>query len=510
MSKSPSLEDITNLCIRRGFFFQSSRIYGSLSGFFDYGPLGTEMRIEVLNSWWDFFVRSRDDIVGIYGSIITHPKVWVASGHVESFIDFIVRCNRCGKEYRADHLLEEKGIMVTELTQESLIKLLKENNVRCPSCGGELSEPEPFNLMFYVSVGPKGKSSIPTYLRPETAQLMFVNFKDIYVSMRLKLPFGIAQVGKAFRNEISPRNFLFRIREFEQMEIEYFVNPKKMDECPYFSEVKDVKVQVLSAEMQEKGRKEGREMTIGEAYEDGIITTKWHAYWIALSLKWLMDIGLSPERLRIREHVKTELAHYAIQTFDVEYLFPYMGWKEIEGISNRSDYDLKRHQEYSGKDLSILDGEEKVIPYVIEPSFGLERIILALITDSYNIISNRLVLSLHPKVAPVKVGVYPLVNKEEFVKKAREVYRMVRQRYLSIYDESGSIGRRYARSDEIGVPLGITIDGQTLEDNTVTLRFRDTRAQIRVKIDNIIDKIEEILSKWDEYEKLVRVEASSQ
>jgi len=501
--EGPTLEELTRLCISRGFVFPSGRIYGGIAGFFDYGPLGAEMRLEVLSDWWYYFVRRRDDIVGIHGSIITHPRTWEASGHVESFIDYLVTCTKCGAEYRADHLLEDYGVEVKELTAEYLSRMLKEHNVKCPKCGGELSDPVPFNLMFTTYVGPKQTKANLAYLRPETAQLIFTNFKDIHITARLKLPFGVAQVGKAFRNEISPRNFTFRAREFEQMEIEYFVNPKKMNDCPFWDEVRGLEINILSAEMQERGEKEAKTMTLEEAFDSGLITTKWHAYWIGESLKWLWRIGLRKERLRVREHVKTELAHYAIQTFDVEYFFPFMGWKEIEGISNRTDYDLKRHQEFSGKDLSIYDGDEKVIPYVIEPSFGLDRVILALLTDAYRIIEGRRVLSLHARVAPIKVGVYPLVTKEPFVKKAREIYLMLKDKFTVLYDEKGSIGRRYARADEAGVPLGVTIDGQTLEDGTVTIRFRDTREQIRVKIEDLPKKVSEILENWDSYSQRV-------
>jgi len=498
---APTLEEITSLCIRRGYFFPSGRIYGGLAGFFDYGPLGVEFRKEVLDDWWDFFVRSRDDIVGIYGSIITHPRTWEASGHVESFIDFIVTCKRCNRDFRADHLLEDLGIEVKELTAEYLERVLREHGVRCPNCGGELTSPQPFNLMFTTYVGPKRTKASLAFLRPETAQLIFLNFKDVYITARLKLPFGVAQVGKAFRNEISPRNFLFRVREFEQMEIEYFVNPKKLDDCPLFKEVAGLEVNFLTAKMQEKGEKEAKAMTLEDAFDRGLISCKWHAYWIGESLRWLNRIGLPMSKLRVREHVKTELAHYAVQTFDVEYLFPYMGWKEIEGISNRSNYDLRRHQEYSGKDLTILDDGEKVLPYVIEPSFGLERVLLALITEAYRVIDGRTVLSLNARIAPIKVGVYPLVTKEPFVKKAREVYRIVKAKFTALYDERGSIGRRYARADEAGVPLGVTIDGQTLEDDTVTLRFRDTRQQIRVKISELTRIIGEVIENWERYSK---------
>lgn len=495
--RSVTLEDITNLCLRRGFFYPSGRIYGGIGGFYDYGPLGVEIRRNIIDSWWKHFVEYRSDVYGIYGAIITHPKTWEASGHVESFIDYIVRCRRCGAEYRADHLLEDKGIRVVHLSAEELDRLIRENNVHCPKCGGELSKPEPFNLMFSTYVGPKHTKANMSYLRPETAQLIFTNFKNIVFTMGATLPFGIAQYGKAFRNEISPRNFLFRLREFEQMEIEYFINPRKMDECPYFSEVKELRINILSAEEQESGITNAKEMTIKDAVETGIIKNKWHAYWIAESLKWMWSIGISPKNLRVREHVKTELAHYASQTFDVEYNFPYMGWKEIEGISNRTDYDLKRHEMYSGEQLHIVDDGEKIIPYVIEPSFGVERIIMALLTESYRREGKRLYLSLHPSIAPFKVAVFPLIKREGMDKVAWDLYTRLRRSFRSYYDDKGSIGRRYAKADEIGVPLCITVDGQTLKDGTVTIRFRDSKKQIRVSMEKIEEEIAGIFKDWN-------------
>ncbi|RLE65231.1 MAG: glycine--tRNA ligase [Thermoprotei archaeon] len=491
-----TIQELASFCARLGFFYPSGRIYGGLSGFYDYGPLGAELRREILNDWWWYFVERRDDILGIHGSIITHPQTWVASGHVDSFIDFIVTCKRCGAEYRADHLLEDMGIAVPELTLETLSKLIEDYGVRCPKCRGELGNPTPFNLMFTTYVGPKKTAASLAYLRPETAQLIFTNFRNIIMTMGVKLPFGIAQYGKAFRNEISPRGFLFRLREFEQMEIEYFVNPEKLDDCSFYDEVKGMEINLLSAEMQEKGEKEGRWITIEEAVDKGLIGYKWHAYWIAESLRWLRKIGINYRKLRVREHVKTELAHYAVQTFDVEFLFPQAGWKEIEGISNRSDYDLKKHQEYSGAEMYIYDDGKKVIPYVIEPSFGLERIILAVLFSAYNEVKGRKVLSLHPKIAPIKVGVFPLVSKPGFIEKAKKIYDMLKEDFKVIYEAKDSIGRRYARADERGVPLCITIDGQTLNDDTVTIRFRDTREQIRVHISDLKEKIRAIFREW--------------
>ncbi len=496
MGGEVTLEAITNLCLRRGFFYPTGRIYGGLRGFYDYGPLGVEMRRDLVNDWWNYFVETRGDIYGIYGAIITHPKTWEASGHVDSFIDYIVKCKKCGEEYRADHLLEDAGIKVVELTREELARLIKEHNIRCPKCGGELSEPEPFNLMFSTHVGPKKTKSSLAYLRPETAQLIFTNFKNIVFTMGATLPFGIAQYGKAFRNEISPRNFLFRLREFEQMEIEYFINPKKADDCPLFDDVKEMEVNILTANMQEQGVEEARSEKLGDLVETGVIKNKWHAYWIGESLKWMQRIGLKPKHLRVREHVKTELAHYASQTFDIEYYFPYMGWKEIEGISNRTDYDLRRHMEYSGEELHIIDDGEKVIPHVIEPSFGVERLLMALLTEGYTKQKKRITLKLSPRVAPYKLAVFPLVNKEGLGEKAREIYLKLKGKFRSYYDDKGSIGKRYAKADEIGVPLCLTVDGQTLEDNTVTLRLRDTREQVRVSIDDLEKEVKRLLEQW--------------
>ncbi|MGB9709115.1 MAG: glycine--tRNA ligase [Infirmifilum sp.] len=485
--RAVSLDELTELCVRRGFFYPTGKIYGGLSGFYDYGPLGVDLMRNILNDWWWFFVEKREDIYGIYGSIITHPRTWEASGHVESFIDYIVTCKRCGAEYRADHLLEDLGIKVVDYSIESLKKLIHENNIRCPSCGGELTDPRTFNLMFATALGPKKDPPFTVYLRPETAQLIFVNFKNIVFTMGATLPFGIAQYGKAFRNEISPRNFLFRLREFIQMEIEYFVNPRKLDECPYFDSIRHLKINLLTAEDQEKGTDSAKKITIGDAVQNGLIGSKWHAYWIAESLKWLWRIGLSPDNLRVREHVKTELAHYAVQTFDIEYYFPFMGWKEIEGISNRGDYDLRRHQEFSGESLHIVDGDEKVIPYVIEPSFGLERVILALLTEAYVKEEKRVYLKIKPSIAPFKAAIFPLVKRDNIDVLAREIYEELREHIRVYYDEDGSIGKRYAKADEVGVPYCITVDGQSLEDGTVTVRYRDTRQQERVHREKLLE-----------------------
>lgn len=492
-----TLEELVSLCKRRGILFPDSEIYGGIAGCFDYGPVGVEIKRNLVNWWWDYFVRSRDDVFGLESSILMNPRVWVASGHVERFIDWLVECKRCHTHYRADELLEERGVKIIDYSPENLARLLRERNVRCPACGGELTEPRKFNLMMETHVGPVKDESTLTYLRPETAQAMFVNFKLYVTYARNRLPFGIAQVGKVFRNEISPRGFVFRCREFEIMEIEYFIDPEHANDCPYFKDVEKIVVKIWTKEAQKEG-KEPREMSIGDAYNDGVFSNMWHAYWVGESLRWLTMIGLSIDHLRVREHLETELAHYAIQTFDVEYYFPFLGWKEIEGIANRTDYDLKRHMQFSGEKLYVPLGKGKrVIPHCIEPSWGVERTLLAVLTEAYvKTEDGRVVLKLHPRLAPYVAGVYPLLSREPFIRKAEEVYRLLKRRFSCFMDVSGSIGRRYARADEIGVPFGITIDHQTLEDDTVTIRFRDTREQIRVKISDLVSELERLIESW--------------
>ncbi len=492
--KEITLEKIVEISTRRGFIYQTASIYGGLAGFFDWGPVGVELRRNILNHWWNYFVNSREDIVGVHGSIITHSRVWEASGHTEEFIDLLVECKKCKSRFRADHLLEDLGIELTSEDREEITILLVKNDVKCPKCGGPLSEPKPFNLMFETYIGPQRDKSAIAYLRPETAQLIFIHFKEVMLSSRLKIPFGVAQIGRAFRNEISPRNFIFRMREFEQMELEFFVDPNKINECPYFNDISEIEIPLLTAKNQEQGDYTVINIKVGEAVERGYIKSQWHAYWLVESFKWLLDIGISKDRMRIREHKSTELSHYAIQTFDIEYNFPFMGWKEIVGVANRGDYDLRRHSEYSGVDLRVTEDGRKYFPYVIEPSFGLERIVLTLIADNYRIIDGKNVLSFKPEIAPIKVGIYPLLRREQFIEKARRIYKTVNEHVEGVfYDDRGSIGKRYARADEIGVPLGITIDHQTLEDDTVTLRFRDTREQIRVHLRDLVREIKKYL-----------------
>lgn len=416
-----NMEKIVSLCQRRGFIFPSSEIYGGLSSCWDYGPLGVELKRNIKEAWWRAVVQERDDIVGLDASILMHPQTWAASGHLEGFSDPLVECKNCHLRWRAD---------------ES-----KDKN--CPSCGGELTEPRQFNLMFKTFMGPVEDEASVVYLRPETAQGMFVNFQNVLNTTRKKLPFGIAQIGKAFRNEITTGNFIFRSREFEQMEIEFFVKPGTDEE--------------------------------------------WFKYWLEERLNWYVKLGIKRENLQLRQHTKGELAHYARDCYDIDYLFP-MGWSELEGIANRGDFDLVQHANSSGKSLTYFDEETKehFTPYIIEPSAGVDRSALAFLCDAYDEDlaegEIRVVLHLHPDLAPIKAAVLPLSRREKLVALAKEIYADLRQCWMISYDDTQSIGRRYRRQDEIGTPFCVTIDFQSLEDEQVTIRERDTLNQIRIPI----------------------------
>lgn len=427
-----TMEKIVSLAKRRGFIFQSSEIYGGLNSCWDYGPLGVELKNNVKRAWWRRMVQERDDMVGQDASILMHPRVWEASGHLEGFTDPLVDCKKCRQRFRADHLTTDV----------------------CPECGGELTEPRNFNLMFKTFMGPVEDQAAVVYLRPETAQGIFVNFHNILTTTRKRLPFGVAQIGKSFRNEITPGNFTFRTREFEQMEIEYFVKPGTDEE--HFNK------------------------------------------WVEERYKWYKELGISPERLRLRPHDPEELAHYAKACIDIEYYFP-MGWSELEGIANRTDYDLKRHAEYSGSKLEYFDHEinEHYVPYVVEPSAGADRATLAFLVDAYHEEPDkdetRVVLRFHPEIAPVKVAVLPLSRKEPLTALAKELSQELRRYWNTEYDDAKSIGRRYRRQDEIGTPFCVTVDFQSPEDQTVTVRERDTMAQTRLPVAELVPFLQEKL-----------------
>ncbi len=436
-----TMDKLVSLCKRRGFVFQSSEIYGGLASAWDYGPLGVELKNRIQRFWWREMTQLHDNIVGLDAAILMHPRVWEASGHVENFTDPLVDCRNCQQRFRADQIPEEN---------------LREK--KCPACGGgPLTEPRQFNLMFRTHLGPVEDAASLVYLRPETAQGIYVNFKNVLQSSRVKIPFGIAQVGKAFRNEITTKNFIFRTCEFEQLEMQFFIHPSE-DE-------------------------------------------KWFEHWKAARLAYYGKLGIRPEKLRFKEHGPGELAHYAKRAFDIQFEFPF-GWNEIEGIHNRTDYDLRRHMEFSGKDLTYLEEatKERFTPYIIETSAGLTRTVLVVLSDAYDEDiadgETRVVLRLHPAIAPITVGVFPLVKKDGLAELAREIEVELREDFTTFYDLSGAIGRRYRRQDEAGTPYCVTVDYQSKDDGTVTLRFRDSMEQVRIHRREIRDRIRQATAEY--------------
>ena len=434
MSESP-LDKIISLCKRRGFIFQSSEIYGGFGAVYDYGPLGVELKNNISQTWWKFMTHNHENILGLDSGILMHPKIWEASGHVDAFNDPLVDCKHCKARYRADELV--KGDFENA----------KWDEIHCPKCGttGNLTDPRQFNLMFKTNIGPIESDSDIAYLRPETAQGIYVNYLLVQGTMRQKVPFGIAQIGKAFRNEIIARNFIFRTREFEQMEMQYFVQPGTDD--------------------------------------DAMVEWKDKRYNF-----YINELGINKEKLRFHQHGKDELAHYAKEAWDIEYEFPF-GWSEVEGIHNRTDYDLQRHQEFSGKNMQYSDQllNEKYFPYIIETSAGLNRMLLTILCDSYwnDADNNRIVMKFHPKLAPIKAVVCPLVKKDGLPEIGNKIVDELMKNFKVLYDQQGSIGKRYYRQDEAGTPFCITVDHESKENNTVTLRNRDDQNQDRVPINDL-------------------------
>jgi glycyl-tRNA synthetase len=503
MAENSLMENIVSLSKRRGFLFQSSEIYGGIGGFWDYGPLGVELKRNLKDAWWNAVVRQREDILGLDSAIIMHPKVWEASGHVSNFHDPLVDCKDCRRRMRADHIhtvrfldtqdkvlhagatdasadTDEELVAAVESggnskTRRRIDQLRKRGDLVvdgpytplerpgqsvCPSCGGELTEARQFNMMFKTYVGALEDSSSVAYLRPETAQGIFANYRNVLDTSRVKLPFGIAQIGKSFRNEINPRNFTFRSREFEQMEIEFFCRPEEAEQ--------------------------------------------WYDFWRSERFNWYVQLGLKSDKLRLRDHDADELSHYARACADVEYEFPF-GVSELEGIANRTDFDLTEHQKFSGRDMSYFDDEtkERFIPHVIEPSGGCDRATLAFLCEAYTEDEApdekgnpqpRTVMKFHPRLAPVKLAVFPLVKKQGMPEIARKIHQEAKAAGLaSFYDEKGAVGRRYRRQDEVGTPFCVTVDGQTLEDGSVTIRDRDSLSQDRVQAENVLSYVRERL-----------------
>lgn len=463
-SKAPTarpatMEKIVALSKRRGFVFPGSDIYGGLANTWDFGPLGVELKNNIKQLWWKTFIHKRRDMVGLDAGILMHPKVWEASGHVVNFNDPLVDCKTCRSRFRADHLLEEKlGLSNVEgMSPEEMSVLLREANLACPHCGNRtLTEARQFNMMFRTTIGPVSETGLEVYLRPETAQGIFVQYKNIMSSSRVKIPFGVGQIGKSFRNEITPGNFIFRVLEFEQMEIEYFFPPEE-----------------------------------GDTYFEAMLE--------AMN-EWTRLIGLNPEHLRVREHAQEKLSHYSTRTADIEYLFPgSLGWGELYGLANRTDFDLRSHQAASGVDLRYFDQANNVryLPHVIEPTFGVERTFLTVLLDAYDEEETvdvngkadiRVLLRLDPKIAPFKAAILPLAKKPELTSLAWSIYERVQHELgvLIDYDETANIGKRYRRQDEIGTPFCFTVDFESLEDHALTVRDRDTTAQERISIDDVV------------------------
>ncbi len=486
MAKLTKLDDIVSLCKRRGFIFQSSEIYGGLASCYDYGPLGVELKRNVRAAWWKSVVQMRDDVVGLDCSILMHPLVWKASGHADKFADLIVECKKCNTRTRVDHLTDHAEQHTEHVSIDSALAVTHDLSSKiCPNCGaiGNFTEPMPFKLMFETQMGANVDDSMTLYLRPETAQGIFTNFRNVLDSTRVKVPFGIAQIGKSFRNEVTTKAFIFRTREFEQAELEFFCEP-------------------------------GTDET-------------WYETWKAERFNWYTNLGIKKENLRLRDHDPDELAHYAKACVDIEYKFPFGqgDWQELEGIANRTDFDLRQHQrgmrtlnswfenskdlskitlaseadEYHKGPLSFFDDEKKsrYIPYVIEPSAGIDRSTLAFLVDAYDEEQvrgeQRNLLRFHPALAPVKAAVFPLVKKEGMPEIARKIYDDIKKYFSCFYDQKGAIGRRYRRQDEAGTPFCITVDGQTLEDDTVTIRDRDSMEQQRIAADQVKNYLREKL-----------------
>jgi len=459
--RSDRLDAIVNLSKRRGFVYPSSEIYGGLRAAWDYGPLGVEMKNNVKRQWWRTMVQEREDIVGIDSSVILAREVWEASGHVTNFVDPLTECQACHKRFRADHLIEAYEEKHGHPPENGL------HSIACPNCGtrGAFTEPRMFNGLLRTYLGATEDESGLAYLRPETAQGIFINFKNVLTTSRRKVPFGIGQIGKSFRNEITPGNFIFRTREFEQMEMEFFVKPGSDEE--------------------------------------------WHEYWLEQRLAWWVGLGISKDNLRLYEHPAEKRSHYSKRTVDIEYRFDFVGseWGELEGIANRTDYDLSTHQEASKQDMTYLDQEsgERFIPYVIEPAAGVDRGTLVFLLEAYaedeapdarGRLEKRTVLRLDPRLAPVKVAVLPLSRNADLSPKARDIAAVLRKRWNTDFDDASAIGRRYRRQDEIGTPYCVTVDFDSLEDQAVTVRERDSMAQVRIGIDALPDYLAERLPAW--------------
>ncbi|MFQ6084961.1 MAG: glycine--tRNA ligase [Candidatus Bathyarchaeia archaeon] len=487
-------DEILRISKRRGFLWPSFEIYGGLSGFVSFGYVGTLLKHKVESLWRRTFIENFG-FLEIETPLITPARVLEASGHVDHFRDPIVACQKCQRRYKADSLVKEQTDLVAEeLTIGELGEAIASKGVRCPQCGGGLSKPKYFRTMFETKIGPYTEAR--GFGRPEAAQAMFVAFKRYYEHARKRLPFGVGQVGRVLRNEISPRQGPIRLREFTIMEVELFFDPQR-PECDRLDEVKDDSIRILTKDMQTAGQMEPMEETVTEALRSGHITGDWLAYFMAIAQRFLVSLGVPRKMQRFREHLPNERAHYSLQTFDQEVLLERWGWVEVSGHSNRGDYDLRRHMEFSGVDMRIpSEGGKEVIPQVIEPSFGSERIVYCVLEYSYSKKDDRTIMRIPREVSPIQIAVFPLVVKDELPRKAQEIHDMLsREGFNVTYDEGGSIGRRYARADEIGVPIAVTVDYETLSEGSVTLRDRDTWKQVRRKIDDLSKVLRDYFSR---------------
>jgi len=500
------VEKIMELAKRRGFFWPSFEIYGGTSGFFTYGPLGAALKRRIEDKFRAFYIRPLG-ILEIESSVIMPAKVFEASGHLDHFKEPMVECSKCKRKFRADHLLQEQvgmnDVETEKLNLEELMNEIQKRGVHCPECGGKVGRPEYFRTMFETTIGPYSEAL--GYGRPEAAQGIFVEFRRLWEYSRERLPFGVVQIGHALRNEISPRQGLLRQREFSIMDVEFFFDPEEPG-CAKLREVESEKLRLLLAEAKLRGEKEAIEVTVKEALSKGYIKTEWQAYFMALAKLLLKDIGVPEDRQRFIEKLEWERAHYSTQGFDQEIYLDRWGWEEASGHNYRTDYDLKHHMESSGVDMRAFKEGKRFIPHVVEPSFGSDRLVYVAVEYAYQAKKDRALLSFPRELAPVQVGVYPLVNKAGLPKKAWQVYQtLIKEGFTAEYDESGSIGRRYARADEAGTPLGVTIDYDTLKDDAVTIRDRDSWKQVRPQIGQLANLLRDYFHHKKEFEDLGRL-----
>jgi len=502
MKKSVDPKVLEDVMIRRGFTWPASEIYGGVAGFYDYGPVGTLLKNRIANKWREFFVIE-EGFFEIDAPTVMPEDVFAASGHLDKFSDPMTECKKCGEVFRADLILEEATDKPADgLETKEIEYRLEKNNVKCPKCGGDLMPVWDFNLMLRTDIG-VGRNKVTGYLRPETAQGMFLPFKRLFDMARKKIPFGVAQIGRAYRNEISPRRGLIRMREFNQMEVEVFINNKKKNRFERFDRLASDKLYFLPITLQKKKGGKAKMLSVRTAVKKKYMSQVM-GYYLALSNRFLISLGITKNKIRYRQHLKTELAHYSSDAWDIEIWFPHFkDWTEVCQVSDRTDYDLSRHASASRQDMNVMDEEEKILPHVIEPSFGLDRVFLA--TLIYNLVQDKrdwIWFNFPRDVSPMEVAVFPLVSKDKLPEKAKDVFEKLRDnRFYVFYDESGSIGRRYARQDEIGTPFCVTVDHQTLKDKTVTLRDRDTKKQVRLNIKELPETIRKLLNYEIDFKK---------